>query len=422
MKYRTLIGRILFAVLFFAPLATQAQFWRVIKRIDDNAQPHGTQNYVMSDSTLFEYDANTMRGSNYTNDTIDYRLCYHYQQDGQKRISLYRRTYCTYDINDRLYTRAVHDANGVWERDTFFYRPNTALIDSHRFYNIGYFSGNPVLIFQVLYKYDHNANGQLTRIVTDRMRTFFAYPEPYKEDLYFYDTAGRLVQQLTRELDMSSLTWQDKTRRLYDYDSNGNQTSISRYDIDVMKNKIELSFKKVSFYDTNNMLIVDSIFTKVLDSTTYFEAHAYTYDSLDRLLTDTLYYTVYNTMEVTMYSYTTFGHLDEINVAVGSAGNLNLGYRSRFTYEEYGPVNVPELYADNNNEVTLYPNPAINMLHIATGEAYKQGRIYNSMGQMVQVVNANSKQVNISQLPAGNYYLQLTINDKTMSKRFTVVR
>lgn len=420
MKYRALIGRILFAVLFFAPLATQAQFWRVIKRIDDNAQPHGTQNYVMSDSTLFEYDANTMRGSNYTNDTIDYRLCYHYQQDWQKTISLYRRTYCTYDINDRLYTRAVHDANGVLERDTFFYRPNTALIDSHRFYNIGYFSGNPVLIFQVLYKYDYNANGQLTRMVTDRMRTFFAYPEPYKEDFYFYDTAGRLVQQLTRELEMASLTWRYEDKRIYTYDTAGNEVLYELYKSDVATGSVVLWDKKYSYYDTAGMLVGDSLSTSGANPNAIYFRHAYTYDSLKRLHTDTMS-TPWGYVNTNIYTYTSFGHLDEINVAVGSTGNLNLGYRSRFTYEEYGPVNVPELYADNN-EVTLYPNPAINMLQIATSEAYKQGRIYNSMGQMVQIVNANSKQVNISQLPAGNYYLQLTINDKTMSKRFTIVR
>ncbi len=74
------------------------------------------------------------------------------------------------------------------------------------------------------------------------------------------------------------------------------------------------------------------------------------------------------------------------------------------------------------NYVSLYPNPATSVLHINASEAYTQGRIYNSMGQMVKVVNANSKQIDVTQLPAGNYYLQLTTNDKTVNKRFTVVR
>lgn len=95
--------------------------------------------------------------------------------------------------------------------------------------------------------------------------------------------------------------------------------------------------------------------------------------------------------------------------------------RELMKYVPQDPVKVSGVVS-KAEELVVYPNPATNLLHINTSEAYTQGRIYNSMGQVVQVVNANSQQVNIEALPVGNYYLQLTTDNKVMSKQFSVLR
>ncbi len=74
-----------------------------------------------------------------------------------------------------------------------------------------------------------------------------------------------------------------------------------------------------------------------------------------------------------------------------------------------------------NNSVALFPNPANNELTITTNEnAYSSVSIFNSVGTQVLYSGINTKMtnLNISNLPAGIYFLKLEGNGGKSIRRF----
>ncbi|MBO7491806.1 MAG: T9SS type A sorting domain-containing protein [Bacteroidales bacterium] len=75
--------------------------------------------------------------------------------------------------------------------------------------------------------------------------------------------------------------------------------------------------------------------------------------------------------------------------------------------------------AENESEFNIYPNPAQNVLNIATDEMIKSVEIYNLQGQLVQVENGNVNSINVSNLATGNYFVRIQTNDNTITRKFT---
>jgi hypothetical protein len=63
----------------------------------------------------------------------------------------------------------------------------------------------------------------------------------------------------------------------------------------------------------------------------------------------------------------------------------------------------------NDNSLTLWPNPASQTVHIEGLEA-AEVQVYNGHGQMVETVQG-SNEINVSGLPAGIYSIRVTMND-----------
>ena len=85
---------------------------------------------------------------------------------------------------------------------------------------------------------------------------------------------------------------------------------------------------------------------------------------------------------------------------------------------------------ENTVNLTLYPNPAIDnvQLLVSTGEAGSAStQVINSVGQVVMsnpnqtlVKGDNTLTINVQQLPKGLYFVNVTIDGKTISKKLTV--
>jgi hypothetical protein len=70
----------------------------------------------------------------------------------------------------------------------------------------------------------------------------------------------------------------------------------------------------------------------------------------------------------------------------------------------------------NNLEVTLYPNPATNLLTIKTVSEIKSVEIYNLQGQ--KILKATQKEVNISTLASGMYMVKIQdVDNKIVTKK-----
>jgi hypothetical protein len=64
----------------------------------------------------------------------------------------------------------------------------------------------------------------------------------------------------------------------------------------------------------------------------------------------------------------------------------------------------------------LFPNPAENMLNIQSTENIENVKIYSTQGFLVKEVY--SKSIDVSQLSAGMYFAQITLNGKSFTKKF----
>ena len=71
---------------------------------------------------------------------------------------------------------------------------------------------------------------------------------------------------------------------------------------------------------------------------------------------------------------------------------------------------------DFRNYFSLYPNPTKNILTIINIQqiSISSLSIYNSMGQLIEVITTPNETIDVSNLQAGIYYLKL-ITDKGMT-------
>ena len=60
----------------------------------------------------------------------------------------------------------------------------------------------------------------------------------------------------------------------------------------------------------------------------------------------------------------------------------------------------------NKIDFSFYPNPAENYIYLSINDVLKEGKIYNLLGN--KVMKFNSKEVNISKLSAGTYFIKVS--------------
>ncbi len=428
MRFVSVTYSLLLATLFMMPTTSKAQHWRLVKQVSLWAEPIGTQNYYMSDSTLYRYDATSTLGSTYNSDTIWYNQMFHYIR---KRVGptyvmeLNLKKHSTYTADSQLATHEIATASYVIQLDTFFYWNN--LVDSHRYYRGGVAGGSmAILELEAANKYTYDNNNRPI-LIKGIIRKVTGQPlAPGREEYFIRNANGQVVVRNYLDYDSKNQTWYDLEKDLYTYDANGNMILHELFRIDPVSKKLEVFYKKHFYYNAQNQLVVDSIGYINPNHNFYRRRHAYTYDAKGRLLTDTLLIydptSIYTDIEVKEYSYTSFGYIDEINGALGvTVGPINHRYKIKYTYEQYSKtLNVAE-HSTSNKALTLYPNPATHVLHIKTNEAWQRGYIYSSLGQVVQEF-AHTKQVSINNLPAGNYFIQLVSDGAVWRQSFVVVR
>lgn len=71
-----------------------------------------------------------------------------------------------------------------------------------------------------------------------------------------------------------------------------------------------------------------------------------------------------------------------------------------------------------NKKLSLYPNPAVDDIHIEGLSDIKKYRIFDTSGRLVLEGNPNKEMINVGSLPKGNYILQLILKDQTISSKF----
>ncbi len=403
-------------VFFLLPFGSIAQQYRLVKKTRGGYSQTSSPVFTVVDSTIYTYQWQSGRGSNYNNDTIRFDQAHYYHLRTPSPAYQTKETH-TYTTGHILLTSITHEYdanNGVWKptvADSF--TVNNGQVSGWRYYSIH----NNQLVNNGAYNYSYDAQGRLVlqeRLGNDTAWQLPLYPK--QRNYYRYDNNGRLLVDSNVYLLLGN--WDYIARTEHSYDANGNRIRSDVYGVSA--GVLNLAEQQFYDYNTSGQLVRDSL-SRFFPSHNY-ETHLYTYNAQGLLESDTFRSNVTPGIALTIYQYTSFGYVSEMTYAdIDPTTKQAIPfYATRYDYQLYWPVGIKET-STNNNGLTLYPNPATDVLHINSEQIWEHGRIYNSTGQVVKELPYR-KQVIISDLPAGNYFIQLVRGTYVRTGSFVVVR
>ncbi len=102
-----------------------------------------------------------------------------------------------------------------------------------------------------------------------------------------------------------------------------------------------------------------------------------------------------------------------INIFYALGPNLTLQYHQSRGYATLtmGAVLATGEVAAESKKVVLYPNPAKETVSFKNADKIKSVDIFESTGRKVRTVKMDGEQINVSDLKAGNYYLEISLKD-----------
>ncbi len=99
------------------------------------------------------------------------------------------------------------------------------------------------------------------------------------------------------------------------------------------------------------------------------------------------------------------------DLSSGYHGAANRGYATL----TMGSVLATDEVAAQKNNIIFYPNPAKEMVNFKNADKVKSIDIYESTGRKVKTIQTDGKEINISDLKSGNYYLEIKLKDGSAS-------
>jgi hypothetical protein len=91
-------------------------------------------------------------------------------------------------------------------------------------------------------------------------------------------------------------------------------------------------------------------------------------------------------------------------------------FNNRSVFGTYLDVTGVELIGDDS--FTIFPNPTDGLLNLSSKDQIKQIRIFDIHGRIVKQDINIERQIDVSNLDAGLYFVQATINNRLVSNRF----
>ena len=121
-------------------------------------------------------------------------------------------------------------------------------------------------------------------------------------------------------------------------------------------------------------------------------------------------------------------HASEVNynfAGFGTTGNITVeavngcGTGSSLSLT----INPPNNVLENNNQISIYPNPAKNYVNIENAQN-SSINIYNAIGVLVYTVNSKNEttKIDVSSFDAGIYFLEISNQNETVKQTITIVK
>jgi len=133
--------------------------------------------------------------------------------------------------------------------------------------------------------------------------------------------------------------------------------------------------------------------------------------------------TTQGTLVTRTYSYivpTTY-NIDNCDITIFVTQNDNKTTHTGVTFVAKNGTTVGISEHSGNGQIEVYPNPATDFIKITgLNNSVTEARIVNMIGKTVMVLHPGEESINadISELPSGVYFVNLTSSDKNTVKRF----
>ncbi|MCR5660077.1 MAG: T9SS type A sorting domain-containing protein [Bacteroidales bacterium] len=344
----------------------------------------------------------------------------------------------TYDELDRmtsiLYTRSIS-----MEKTEYIYNEQGLLSEETQSYN--YFYEDSIWHFRHKYTYGYDDDGN--RILSVKYRyiddnwtenekkvweyedgliqsmMFYQYSEgqwyPFEKSEYRYNEQGLCEELSVSNNYIQSGEWDEYYKELYEYDGSGNL--VSRISLQKSFGMDTLEYEeKVEFeYDENNNCIYFGVYYYHSNDGSWSLEGWYdlAYDpttGIEDIAGLSMFWEVL--MEENDVDIPVFSKLQHVTLTLEDDDVYELNcYYSAFD-------NVIEL---SGNEVSIWPNPASEMIHIEGVES-AEVRVYNALGQWMTTLSGTND-INVSGWAEGMYLLRVADREgKVSTGRLTVRR
>lgn len=287
--------------------------------------------------------------------------------------------YYTYNINNKKTKQIqVSISNGIVNdstRQTFSYDAGGNELSLLR---EGWTSSNPTWRNIQKLVYFYNANNQKDssyNLIWNPGTT--AFDTVYK-DAFVYDAAGNQIENGSYQ--NSGNLWIPKTKGVYTYDANNNNTFQGGYTWIGLTSTWRADNEQTVAYNSNNQVTngINKSYDFASSTLLYNYRYTYSYDANDNL---------------TLKMFDNY-----------TANNWQYNNRTEFFNSCGNSVGINETDAV---EFQLYPNPTNNIINITTAATIETLTVYNLQGQSLIEVKSNIKQLELSNLAQGAYIIQM---------------
>lgn len=294
------------------------------------------------------------------------------------------------------------------------------------------------------HEYAYNSDGDMISTVTSNPRRW-SYSDYYwilsLKDEYSYDKYRNQTKHINFYWDEENDIWSELEKEETEFDQNGNTVMYSNYRWDSVSNtwegwprELDLSLvgtfigKKPAKYEYNfndrgyKTLNAEYFWDPVLSTWrgTDDGKIQWSFNSVGQLLEETK-----NNWNIdnadwerawkSCYIYDEVG--DPLSLSRYAWNTISSDWEPVIRFIYYYQSSITSFRAIKNPQIELFPNPTSGVIYITELTQPAEARLYSIQGRLLKTINQVESSIDISDLPAGVYILNLTSGDQVLRER-----
>jgi Secretion system C-terminal sorting domain len=283
-----------------------------------------------------------------------------------------------------------------------------------------------------LYKFEYDSLNRKIIVNNQTWSKIFSNWENVLQTKYYYDSIGNILEKIELEWEFDLLIWEPKRKIIFIYDSNHaliEQTEVVRDDNSWKNNR-----KKEYSYHENGLIkdFSQYIWVSINNSESWLEdfKFSYEYNENNEIIEEAEYLfdwdlLIWEKNYLTSYDYFDDNLLRTISYNQWQNNRWKELELSKFYYTNHTGISISKL---NYDEILVFPVPTSYKLTIVIPDEYfgeKQVRFFDLYGREIKkyhyMGNSSNIEIILSDLVSGIYFLQITIDNKSFSKRIIKV-